>query len=241
MKKLFLASAGATFFALTTLALGKAEAATIVLDFEGIGQLNPVGNFYNQAPNNFGITFSPNALALVDTDAGGTGNFGGEPSPETILFFQEGSGVIFNALNGFDTGFSFFYTSLLPRFPGLVTVYDGLNASGNILATLELAITPFNQAPDPTGDYSPLVPIGVSFSGIAKSVELQGIPDQIGFDNITIGSAIPIVIQAVPEPTAMLGILALGAVGATTARKKYHSKNGVPGYLSWSEWLARFL
>lgn len=216
IKKLFLATAGATFLTLTTLAVGKSEAATIVLDFEGIGNLNRVGDFYND----FGITFSANALALVDFDAGGTGNFGGEPSPDTILFFTEGESIVLNALNGFDTGFSFFYTSLASQFPGLVNIYDGLNGSGNLLASLELPPTPFNEAPDPTGDFSPLVAIGVSFAGIAKSVELRGTPDQIGFDNITLGSAKPIGIQAIPEPTTVLSVLALGAVGAATTRKK---------------------
>jgi hypothetical protein len=216
IKKLFLATAGSAFFALTTTP-DKSEATTIVLDFEGIGSLNPVGDFYNREPNNFGVFFSPNALALVDFDAGGTGNFGGEPSPDTILYFTEGDRITLNALNGFDTGFSLFYTSLSLQFPGLVNVYDGLNGSGNLLAALELSPTPFNAAPDPNGEYSPLVPIGLSFSGIARSVELRGIPDQIGFDNITLGSATPIVIQSVSEPNTLLGGLAVAAVGSMTA------------------------
>jgi hypothetical protein len=70
-------------------------------------------------------------------------------------------------------------------------VYDGLNATGNVLATLDLPTTPAGGAPDPTGDFSPLVPIGVTFSGTAHSIDFGGTVNQVGFDNITIGSGTP--------------------------------------------------
>lgn len=223
-KKLSLTIAGATFLTLVTLGAGQAEAAVIVLDFEGIGDLNPVGDFYNTAPRDFGITFSPNALASVDLDAGGTGNFGGEPSPDTTLFFLDGDAATLNTPNGFTTGFSFFYSAI--GNPGFVNVYDGLNATGNLLASIELPLTPFAGAPDPTGEYSPLVPIGVSFSDTARSVDFGGTINQIGFDNITFGSAVPgdatstPDVTSTPEPAYLLGLLAFGAFGVTTGYKR---------------------
>ena len=52
-----------------------ASASVIVLDFEGIGNLNPAGDFYNGGDGaNYVTKFSPAALAVVDEDAGGTGN-----------------------------------------------------------------------------------------------------------------------------------------------------------------------
>ncbi|MEJ7714148.1 MAG: hypothetical protein WKF84_30970 [Pyrinomonadaceae bacterium] len=79
-----------------------------MLTFEGVSDLAPIGDFYNGgAGGNLGISFSSNALAVIDEDAGGSGNFGGEPSPSTALFFLEGGAATMNVSAGFDTGFSF--------------------------------------------------------------------------------------------------------------------------------------
>lgn len=158
---------------------------TIVLDFEGVGDLAFVGSFYSS----LGIEFSSNALALVDSDAGGSGNFANEPSSDTELIFLSGSDVFINVAGGFDTGFSFYYAS---ETPATVNVYDGDDGTGNVLATLNLpplAQGPSNCAGDPTGDFCNFSPIGVSFSGIAKSIEFEGAANKIGFDDITFGSA----------------------------------------------------
>lgn len=194
--------------------LAPAQAAVIVLDFEGLGNQEQILDFYNgglggsgSGPGpDFDLTFGSNALAIIDEDAGGTGNFGGEPSPDTIMFFLTGTAVL-NVPNGFDTGFSFFYSAI--NSPGSVNVYDGLNATGNLLADLFLPLTPFNGAPDPTGQFSPFVPIGVAFAGTAMSIDFGGTVNQIGFDNITFGSATP---GRVPEPGTFL-VCAIGLAG----------------------------
>ena len=168
-----------------------------VLTFEGLGNQETVDDFYDAGTGgsgsgpgpDFGVVFSSNALALIDADAGGTGNFGGEPSPSTGLFFLTGPAATMNVAAGFTTGFSFFYSAI--SNPGSITVYDGLNATGNVLATLALPLTANNGAPDPTGQFSPLVPIGVAFTGTALSVDFGGTVNQIVFDDITIGSQTP--------------------------------------------------
>ncbi|MCU0781933.1 MAG: hypothetical protein MUF04_12640 [Akkermansiaceae bacterium] len=180
-------------------------AATTVLTFEGLGNNEAISNYYNgglggngSGPGpNYGVTFSSNALALIDADApGGTGNFGGEPSPSTTMYFLSGAAATLNYAAGFTTGFSFFYTAI--NQPGFINVYDDVNGTGNLLASLSLPLTPNSGAPDPTGAFSPFLPIGVSFQGIAKSVDFGGAVDQIGFDNITFGSDTPG--GVVPEP-----------------------------------------
>lgn len=212
----------------------QANAATVtMLDFEGLQNLEPVQNFYNGGTGGFGsgpgtnigVEFSSNALALIDLDAGGLGNIGGEPSPDTVLVFLTGAAANLNYASGFDTGFSFYYSAI--NNPGFVNVYDGLNATGNLLATINLPLTPFNGDPDPTGQFSPFVPIGVSFSGIARSVDFGGTLNQIVFDNITFGSDDPTDPDdpnQTPEGSSLLAFLAFaGSLGVSKILKKQNT------------------
>ncbi len=206
--------------------------AITVLDFEGLQDLEAVQDFYNggtggagsSSGTNFGVSFSGNALAIIDADAGGSGNFGSEPSPDTVLFFLDGPAAVLNIDAGFDTGFSFFYSAI--NNPGFVNVYDDINSGGNLLATINLPLTPFNGAPDPTGQFSPFVAAGVSFSGVAKSIDFGGVVNQIGFDNITFGSATPGGGNGgtgeVPTPAMLPGLIGMGIAAW---RKKKNQAN----------------
>lgn len=210
-----------------TATISAAQAAPFVLTFEGLGDQEAVGDFYNgglggngSGPGpNYGVTFSSNSLALIDADAGGSGNFGGEPTPDTILFFVSGPAAIMNYAAGFTDGFSFFYTAI--NSPGFIAVYDGLDGTGNQLALLQLPLTPINGAPDPTGPFSPLVPVGVTFQGVARSIDFGGTVNQIGFDNITFGSDAPCTGPSceVPEPGS-LALLGFGLVGLVASRRR---------------------
>lgn len=174
---------------------GTAAATPIVLTFEGIADRAAVNDFYNGGSDsagnrgvNYGINFSSLSLATIDAEAGGTGNFANEPSANTVVAFLQGSAVTMNVAAGFDTGFSFFYSS---KENGFIDVYDGLNATGNLLASIELDDNIDACAGDPTGEYCRWTPIGVSFGGIAHSVDFRGATNNIGFDNITLGSFTP--------------------------------------------------
>jgi len=137
----------------------------------------------------------------------------------TILFFLTGPGDIMNVPAGFDTGFSFYYTS--PFYAGTVTVYSGLDATGSVLATLNLPTTPSGGSPECTyGAYCPFEPFGVTFSGTAMSVNFSGVADQIGFDNITLGSGTPT--PGVPEPGTLV-MFGSGVIGlAGMLRRKFN-------------------
>lgn len=172
-----------------TMGLLPASAAVITLDFEGVGNEEAIGDFYDGGGGeDFGVTFSDNALGIIDRDAGGNGNFGNEPTPDTIMFFLTGDAATLTFAEGFETGFSFFYSAI--GEPGNIDVYDGIDATGSILASLDLPTTP-SETGDPTGDFNVFEPVGVEFSGVAKSIDFGGTINKIGFDNITFGSGTP--------------------------------------------------
>lgn len=193
-----------------------AYAGPVTLTFEGVGNVASVNDFYNGGTDsqghsgvNYGINFSSNSLGLIDGAAGGSGNTGNDPSGVTNLIFLDGGAATMNVAAGFDTGFSFYYAA---ASTGSVTVYDGLNGTGNILATLSLAATPNN--------YYEWASVGVTFDGIARSVDFGGAANFIAFDNITLGAATP-GSGAVPEPASWAMMLGgFGLVGGAMRRRK---------------------
>jgi hypothetical protein len=198
--------------------MAPAMADPIVLDFEGIGNGAAVGNFYNGGGGtNYGVSFSPATLAIIDADAGGGGNFANEPSPNTIMFFLDANNAILNFAAGFDTGFSFFYTSSTAAD---VTVWSDVNGTGSLLGTISLSAQFTNNCTgDPTGTFCHWDAIGVAFAGTAKSINFGGTANQTGYDNITFGSATPV--PTIPEPStyAMLA-LGLAGIGFAARRRK---------------------
>lgn len=196
------------------------SAQVFALDFEGAADLAQLLGFYGggtdsagNSGTDFGITFSSDAVAAIDEDAGGSGNIANEPSASTVLVFEGVSGpAVLNYEAGFTDAVSFFYSS---SFDAPVMVYDGLNATGNLLGTINLS-RQFNDncSGDPNGSFCNWTAAGVSFSGVAKSLGFNVGP--AAYDNITFGSANPI-----PEPqTYALMALGLAAIGWATRRRR---------------------
>jgi hypothetical protein len=194
----------------------RADTSPVVLTFEGAGDNVTVGNFYNGgAGGSFGIVFGSGSLAVVSVLDGGSGNFKNAPSGDTIVFFSPGPGDVLNVAGGFNSGFSLFYSAAL--LPGSLTVWSGLNGTGTMLAALSL---PLNGACATVPMFCIWTPVGVTFSGTAESVDFSGATN-IGFDNITLGSATPggaPTPAPTPEPATIL-LLGLGSLGLLGARR----------------------
>ena len=197
---------------------GSAKAAFVNLNYEGIGSMAAINNFYNGGTDslgnsggtalNYGVTFSPSALGLVDFDAGGSGNFANEPSPNTVMFFL-GAQPYMNYGAGF-TQFSTYYSTNQPG--ASLDFYTGLNGTGTILGSLSLPVNA-PGSPQCTGDpngfpYCKWDLASVVLSGSAQSVLFVGSADQVGYDNTQFNPQDDPAKAAVPGPLPLIGVAA---------------------------------
>ena len=201
MNKLINSIASGIFLSLSSVAV---QADLIVLDFEGAGDNAQLLDFYNGGTDSlgnsgvdYGVSFGSDSLALIDADAGGSGEFANEPSPDTIMYFLSGTAIL-NVEAGFDTGFSFSYTS---SSTGSVGVYDGLDGTGILLGTISLVSQSTDGCVgDPNGgNFCNWTAAGINFAGTAKSIDFGGTANTVGYDDVTFGSSTP---GAVPLPAA---------------------------------------
>ncbi len=217
------------------LPMASAQAGVIVLNFENINTSYPTTNyaniqeFYNggnssqgTSGTNYGVSFEDNARAVCLNTLGTTANCSntsrgglGDPNSQRGgLFFTAGSETTMNVDAGFDTGFSFFYAAI--NQGGAVQVFDGLDGTGNLLATLNLSTTSSACSTSFGAGFCPFVAAGVNFAGTAKSVNWGGVANQVVFDDVTFGSSNP---GQVPVP-GTLGIVGLGLVGLARMRRR---------------------
>lgn len=207
------------------LAVGSAGASPIVMTFEGLHDLEPVLDHYAGGAGgmgsigpDYGVYFSPNALAVRSIEAGGSGNFTNAPSGDTTLAYVDGDGVLMNVPGGFTGGFSFYYSAYEP---GSVALYDGPDGTGTPLAWLDLPANAHDGC-DPVANafYCNYDILGVAFKGTVFSVGLSGALNHIGFDSITLFSDFPDAVR-IPLPGSAplfgLGLLLLAA-GAARGR-----------------------
>lgn len=203
---------------LTLLVPFSASASVVLLDFEGIGSQANILEFYNggtdsvgNSGENLGVSFGANTLALTESDPGA--NFALAPSAETVMFFLTGTAIL-NFDAGFEDGFSFWYTTV--SFDGIVSVYDDINATGNLLG--EIAISALGIGPSPSDPFSNWEIGSLGFSGIAKSIDFGGTVNQVGYDNITFGSTIPELPTAEVSEPSMIALLSMVAFGLSFRR-----------------------
>lgn len=190
-----------------------------LLNFQSLGDLAPVGNFYNggglPTTPNYGITFSSNFIGLRSVYMGGSGAFTPDPAQMPAIFVSGANGAMvtgtMNVTNGFSSGIQFFYTA---GFSQTVTVWSGVNGTGIVLATISLA--PNNGSCTTFPTYCNWSSAGLNFNGTAKSVTFTGTADGIGISAITVGSSTTVI----PEPSSIyLFLTGVGAVSLSQVRK----------------------
>lgn len=186
--------------------VASAASAQIFLNFEGItnGPTAPIGAFYAGQ----GVFFTgggDNALAIVDSDVGGSGNFANEPSGDTIMFFLSGNATVMNVPAGFTTGFATYYSTI--ESTGTILVYDGVDGTGNLLGTDDMFALGTGGNGDPNGAYDRWDIASVAIGNqVARSVVFVGAANFIGFDDMIFGGV------PTPGSAAVAGIAGLAAL-----------------------------
>jgi hypothetical protein len=193
--------------ALVALAAAPAIAsASVFLDFEQNWEYGQVVDSTYAAQ---GVTFT-NVLGVSNDPANFGYYFNNAPSSQGVAMVQldgiTNTAAFMNVSAGvFSNGASFFF-STPSNVAGAVKAYSGLNGTGDLLGTLDLAA-------NDDGSYSTWTQATVNFTGIAKSFDLSATAGLAGFDNVAI--------NAVPEPESYaLGLVGLGLVGAIARRRQ---------------------
>jgi hypothetical protein len=144
-----------------------------------------------------------------------------------------------NVASGFQSGFSFYYSATVA---GTVQVYDGLNATGNILTTISLPVnvSASNCPVDASSDqltYCAWKQIGAQFNGTARSVNFSGSANYIAFDNITIGASVATAPLTIVTPSNTTTSFPSGTTGSAYNNFVLSASGGTSPYT----WTARGL
>lgn len=165
---------------------GRASAQQFTLNFDGMQNLEFVGQFYNGGYGGsgsgpgpaYGVTFSPDNGARVSTTIVGG---------QTVLFMNnidfnsEMEPLTMNVEGGFTGQFSFQYATPNSSPAGSVTIYDGPDGTGNVLATASLP----GMSGSPLYNASSNPPVVLQFTGTARSVRFVLRGGAADLDNIT--------------------------------------------------------
>lgn len=175
--------------------------ATIAfVDFENVTGFAPV-----DGPA--GVSFGQSLQGLVNDGLGSGPNgeyFTNAPSPLGVMFVADAADAVMNVPGGFGS-FEFWYSSL-ERVIGGVEVWSGLDGSGTLLGSFDLAANASSGCTD--SPFCNFDRLGADFDSTAYSVTFGNAVNVAAFDNF-----------AIPEPTsALLAALALG--GLLAARRR---------------------
>lgn len=175
-----------------------ASAALVTLTFEDISVFDVDSAEFSPAQildfyAGQGVAFNPFALAVVGIGSQGTANTTNVPGGVAVMAIFDGQGVA-NVANGFDSGFSLNYSTISEA--ATVALFSGLNGTGGLLATLNLA----NLGTGATGGWENWASAAASFQGVAHSVVFGGSSLRVVFDNVTFSNILPVDAPPPPPP-----------------------------------------
>ncbi len=165
----------------------RAFAQQVTLDFSGLQNQEHVNQYYNGGTGSkgsgpgpsYGVTFTPDNGAVASTTVS---------SGQTVLFISnidpnsELNPVTMNVAGGFTGQLSFQYATTSFLNPGAVTIFDGPNGTGHVLAGATL---PNGVPGTPLYNASSNTPVVVTFPGTAMSVVFSLHGGGSDLDNIT--------------------------------------------------------
>ena len=185
---------GGLLVALLGVAL-QAQAATILMNFDGVTPHAEVDQFYNGGTDgagavgvNYGVVYHD--LVAIDGPYGQTSqsNLAYNGAPLAVGDVAAGFSSLAFTSGAFSTAY--------------MDVYAGLGGTGTLLGSVQLGSNPHAFSPT-----------SVSFSGVAQSFVLRGGAGQAGIDDVQI--------TTVPEPESYGMLLAgLGLIGVAARRKQ---------------------
>lgn len=207
MKQLAVLAAGAL-----VASLAQAN-APVLIDFETPTSFASVLEHYNGGTDsaavagaNLGVSFGADALALQNDVLGPY--FSNAPSPLGVMA-PVGADATMNVAAGFVGKVGVWYAASDFVLQG-VNVYSGLNGTGKLLASFNLAANA--QADGCTSaPYCHFDQLTSTFAGTAHSITFGNAAGMAGFDNISI--------TAVPEPGTVL-LLSMGLAIVALRRRR---------------------
>lgn len=189
----------AALASLAALFAAPAMAEVVVIDFDSMVSNVHVLNYFAGGTDSLGNA-GPNEGVTFQGFITATGTAASSDPRYAYLNSVTGKGTI-----NFATGFSAFSFAYGAYFPATVSVYSGLNGTGNLLGSAT-----FN------GNAMEFAPGSVAFAGIGQSVVVAGKSNYVGIDDVSF--TVP---PAIPEPQTWAMLLAgLGIAGLAAHRRK---------------------
>ena len=230
MRRTSLLITGLSILLLGTTQSEAANIGVVTLDFEGLEDTQPIGDFYNGGSftradstmvtgPDYNVVFE-DALALRSEfldPFNGTGTFTNDnfiDDSVTVLFFTEGPALLRLVEDTFfTTGFSFFYSA---QFGATVDVFASDDGTGTPLVSESLGANWQTGCENMLGSYCnwELAQLALAPGDEARSIVFGGDARFVGFDNITFGSLNP-----VPLPPA-IWLLASALLGFAALRRR---------------------
>ncbi len=228
IKKLSMAAAGTAFVALGSLLPNQANALTLVTNRPDLGANDSVdwgtlGTPFTTVSNPFSITSTGGLNLTVDMPSGSfqrldqNNGWAGNFAPgDHLLWTQGNSGPV--TIN-FATPVKGAGAQIQANFFGSFNAILAFDSNGINLGSFNLPGNS-NSAGDNSAPFIGVLSDSANISSIIFDISRNdGLPTDFAINQLDI------VTKPVPEPTSTLGLLALGAMGATSALKRKNGQN----------------